>query len=89
MGTFIDKVPQPILIGSGALLLWAIYMWVRMMWEAQRLLGHFDRLLEAWASIKPFNRDDRVFGLDTRTVDGIRQRCNSLKGVAASHPKRQ
>ena len=83
MVPFILKVPQLILIGSSALFIWAIYMWVRMRWEARRLLGHFDRLFEAWASVKPLNRDDRVFGLDNRTIDGIRVRCSSLKGVAA------
>jgi hypothetical protein len=83
MVQFLSKVPPLILIGSGILIIWFVYMLLRMKREAMGLLGHFDRLSAAWTNIKPLNRDGRVFGLDNRTVDGMRLQFGSLKSLAA------
>ena len=40
MVPFILKVPQLILIGSSALFIWAIYMWVRMRWGSCCVIQH-------------------------------------------------
>ena len=84
MFAFILKIPPLILFGSIALIVSAIVVAVRLWWEVRGLLRQINQLVEAWTGVPGLSRDNRVLGLDIRTVDAVRQRCRQLKGVAAA-----
>jgi len=82
VNSFIARIPPLILIGSLALVVWTVYMLIRMFWESIRLSKHFNRLLKSWTGVAQVDRKMQVSGLDDKTFDAVRQRCNSVQGIA-------
>jgi hypothetical protein len=79
---FVKTVPPLILAGSGALVVLALWVWLRMHREARRLAAEFAALRGAWRSVESLSREERPGGLDGRKFAEVQTKCKALDGAA-------
>ena len=84
MISFLQSIPPLILYGSVCLVIAAAYLWFQMGADARRLRQQFARLRTVWASIEVPDRDSRGIGLDGRTTEQLRGKCEPLQGLAGA-----